>query len=243
LPDLIYAGKGKADLPPAAANGSSVQGFLRKRIPAQFPLTQLNPADPDLLWRDLMTTKRGREILETVTSAFALQRAGIFDPQLVGNLRILWLRLPKKTRMLRDVDPIMGHVIRRQILHELLVTHPVDAENPQIPRVPGKVELSEWELFVLRHTKGSNHGIHLLSALMFFLSPILAGVFWNPWYLIPFFLSGLVGTLGHVITHDGGVSLREATTQHKVPFYVLRMFYLIATGRYARELAAAKAKL
>jgi hypothetical protein len=102
--------------------------------------------------------------------------------------------------------------------------------------------LTPWERFVLRHTHRGNLALHFVSMLMFFGAPVVALVLWSPWPLLAFMTSGLVGTAGHYLFRDGTVSARESTSQPEVPYYVLRMFWLLARGRYAHEVAAAQAK-
>ena len=98
----------------------------------------------------------------------------------------------------------------------------------------------EWESFVLNHTKRGNHVFHLVSSLCFFGSPVLAVLNKNPYWLLLFLVSGLIGTAGHFIFRDGSVSARDATVRHRVPWYVLRMFYEIATGKYPHTLQKAE---
>jgi hypothetical protein len=100
--------------------------------------------------------------------------------------------------------------------------------------------ITEWDSFVLNHTKTGNHVFHLISSLCFFGGPIAALVTRNPYFLIAFFGSGLIGTFGHFVFKDGLVSVRDATVRHRVPLYVLRMFYQIAIGRYSTTVAEAR---
>ena len=102
--------------------------------------------------------------------------------------------------------------------------------------------LSEWEAFCLRHSKPGNLWLHFVSFLCFWGGPVLAWVKWNPWWLLPFFASGLIGVLGHALFKDGEVSTREATYQVTVPFLVTWMFLRILLGRYGGDLARARAK-
>jgi len=103
--------------------------------------------------------------------------------------------------------------------------------------------MTPWDRFVLRHTKPGNLAVHALSSLLFFGTPILALVLWSPWPLLGFAISGWVGAAGHRIFKDGGVSLREATAQPEVPYFVLVMFWRIARGVYAQDIARAQDKL
>lgn len=103
--------------------------------------------------------------------------------------------------------------------------------------------MNSWDLFVLRHRDPVNHVIHFISFLLFCFSPLFAWIFWNPWILIGFFISGIVGAIGHYVTGDGGgVSVREATSTPGVPFYVAIMFYKLFRGTYKNDLAIADQK-
>ncbi len=112
----------------------------------------------------------------------------------------------------------------------------------RVPIIRSMEALTTWERFVLRHTQPGNLAVHFVSLLLFFGSPLVALIAWSPWPLLGFVFSGAVGTLGHVLFRDGAVSVRESTSQPEVPYYVVRMFWLLARGRYAGEIAAARAK-
>jgi hypothetical protein len=102
--------------------------------------------------------------------------------------------------------------------------------------------LSRWDYFVLRHQSPGNWLVHLASAVLFYVFPVLALVFRQPWFLAGFFASGAVGAFGHWYFKDATVSLREATVAVEVPHYVLVMFYKIARGTYAAEILRARAR-
>lgn len=102
--------------------------------------------------------------------------------------------------------------------------------------------LDPWDLFVLRHRKPLNLCIHAVSFVMFYGGPAVAVATRNPWWIVPFLASGSVGAFGHWVSGDGGVSVREATSSPWVVFYVTRMFWRIARGRYRDDLAAADAR-
>ncbi len=103
--------------------------------------------------------------------------------------------------------------------------------------------VTAWDSFVLRHTKTGNLVVHFISALMFYVAPVIALITWNPWWTVPFFLSGGVGALGHYAFRDAGVSLKEATFTPTVPLFVMIMFYKLARGTYFDDVEAARAKI
>ncbi|HVJ92709.1 MAG TPA: hypothetical protein VM580_23070 [Labilithrix sp.] len=104
-------------------------------------------------------------------------------------------------------------------------------------------ELTPWDRFVLRHRRPGNLVVHFVSAILFFGSPLAALVFKQPWLLLGFFSSGLLGAAGHHVFADGVVSVREATVATEVPYFVLVMFYKIARGTYATDIERALSKV
>ena len=105
-----------------------------------------------------------------------------------------------------------------------------------------KIKMTAWDLFVLRHQNLGNLILHALSFVMFCFSPIIALFTWNSWWLAGFFASGLVGTVGHFIFKDGGVSIKESTHDPKVPLFVARMFLMIFKQTYRTETLEIKKK-
>ncbi len=123
-------------------------------------------------------------------------------------------------------------------------TAPVSTQAPPAPTSspPEPGPLTAWELFVLRHTKPGNLAVHGASFVLFWvgwLAPLPLGD-WRWWLLVP--LSGPVGTAGHYLFRDGGVKLKEATVDPLVPLFVTRMFWRLARGAYAQDLARARAR-
>jgi len=105
-----------------------------------------------------------------------------------------------------------------------------------------ETQMTAWDFFVLRHRRTGNLVFHFVSALLFFGSPIAALLLWNPWFLVGFSVSGVVGTSGHYLFRDGGVSLRESSAAPEVPYFVVVMFYKLARGSYRVDVAAAETK-
>ena len=97
-----------------------------------------------------------------------------------------------------------------------------------------------WSRFGLRHRHPGNLAVHAVSAVLFWVFPWISLATGDWRWLLGFAVSGVVGASGHYLFGDGGVSLREATSQPEVPWYVLRMFWRLATGRYAEDIAAAE---
>ena len=100
--------------------------------------------------------------------------------------------------------------------------------------------LEEWDVFVLRHRNPGNLFVHFVSWLMFFGGPFAAVMTKNPYYLLLFFASGAVGAFGHYCFRDSGVSLKEATSSAKVPVFVTKMFWLLMTRQYWKQVEDAR---
>ena len=103
-----------------------------------------------------------------------------------------------------------------------------------------KEPLSNWERFVIRHSKRSNLRIHFVSFLMFWGGLFIPLIVGDYRWLGLFFISGLMGAFGHWVTGDGTVSPKEATRDPQVVFFVTLMFLKIAKGTYFREVEEAK---
>lgn len=101
--------------------------------------------------------------------------------------------------------------------------------------------LSPWEEFVLRHRNPVNLWIHFVSWICFMGGPLIALYTRNPWWLAPFFASGAIGTLGHVLSGESDVNYKEATHNRKVPIFVTRVFWLIALRQYKQEVERVEA--
>jgi len=101
----------------------------------------------------------------------------------------------------------------------------------------------DWERFVVRHTARGNLVVHGVSFVFFWGGPVAALAAWDWRYLILYVVSGPLGALGHHLFEDGDVSVREATFQPAVPFYVTVMFWKLARGRWGDEIARARAAL
>lgn len=95
--------------------------------------------------------------------------------------------------------------------------------------------LVNWDLFVLRHQNKKNVVVHFVSFLCFWFCPLLAIVV-NPWWIIGFFLSGLIGTAGHYFFRDGTVDAKEATSSLQVVQFSSMMALLFVCGRYNDEI-------
>lgn len=101
----------------------------------------------------------------------------------------------------------------------------------------------EWDLFILRHNTTPNVIGHIPSVFLFWGSPILAWIYNNPFFLIGFFVSGLVGTASHYLSKEGTVDAKEATSSFKAVLFSTTMAVLFILGAYKEQVLQAKEKL
>ncbi len=216
-------------------------------------------------WQDFAKTKYGKDLIDTFLNPNEIQATGIFQAGTIQKMRALWQILPKKSPLRKTLDISLGGVLTSQILHRLFVKDPpaaqkmdyfvertatgwptkslgvVHTSRAAIPPTLPPNNLSEWQNFVLRHQNPANIWVHFVSFLCFMGGPILALLTANILWFGLFMISGLIGTAGHYVFRDGGVSVREATFQLSVPYFVGKMLYQIVTGTYQRSTLEAKA--
>lgn len=100
--------------------------------------------------------------------------------------------------------------------------------------------LSDWQLFVLRHQKPLNLWIHLGSCLLFW-GGIGSAFLFDEWLFLSFTaISGIVGTLGHIVSNDNGVSGKEAVYSLDAIRFSTKLSFLFVLGSYQKELSEAK---
>jgi len=234
-----------------------------------FHYRPLNPHVETMTWRDVVQSPSGHKLLQSYLSLEELDDAQLFSPLAIKCVQGLWKCVPAENPFGRSLDSLMGLVLTCQILNRMFLKYRFTADalhywhqvTPEqhlpmrselladdhppirqwaIPEFLESRKLSDWHRFVLRHTQLGNFVFHFISMLCFFVSPVVALVTKNPAWLLLFFISGMIGTAGHYIFKDGGVSVREATIKLMVPIYVLRMFASLLKGQYAQEIKNAQ---
>jgi hypothetical protein len=105
-----------------------------------------------------------------------------------------------------------------------------------------RAKLSAWDFFVLRHRKFPNLVVHFVTFVMYWGCLPVAYSMGNPWWLLGLPLSGAIAAPSHYLFDDGGVSLREATWDPLVPFFVTILFWRLARGLYWQDVAEAEAR-
>ena len=76
-------------------------------------------------WRTLAKTPEGKEIFADALSPAAVRAAGIFAPESLARLKLLWRLLPPGTNAAKRLDTLMGLALSAQLLHRMFV-----AERP-----------------------------------------------------------------------------------------------------------------
>lgn len=104
-------------------------------------------------------------------------------------------------------------------------------------------DLSNWDIFVLRHRKKGNLIVHFFSFLTYYGALFALIVTWDPTWIIGLFVSGFIGTAGHYLFDDGQVKIKEATFDPMVVFYVTIMFYKIFRRSYSHDIESAEQRL
>ncbi len=105
-----------------------------------------------------------------------------------------------------------------------------------------QIVITDWDIFVLRHKSPVNTFFHLLSALMFWLGPILCLFLSNPWWIMLLFLSSPVGSIGHLLADDGPINIKEATSSLQALKFSTAMSALFVLGKFSKHILSAKKK-
>lgn len=226
-------------------------------------------ASPGMSWKALASTAKGQIIFDNYLSLKELDETQIFSPLLTKIIVLLWRISSIQSRKGRHLDALVGFILSCQILNRLFLhfhfkspelfyweelkpdrhlpprSELFAAEHPT-PRawsIPSYLEsktLSDWDSFVIRHTHRGNFIVHFISMIFFFGGPITALITGDPLWLFFFSISGMVGSFGHFVFKDGKVSVKEATIQLMVPYFVLKMFSFIFRGQYGQEIKRAQ---
>ena len=219
-------------------------------------------------WSQVLRRAKGRDLMQTLLQPREIDSTGIFNPSTVQWLHAAWRLAPDGSSQKKSMDLAMGGILSSQVLHRLFIMDPpavtlltdfrdmsvegrstadgrlattLHSAEPfvDLPKSFAPSEPTEWQAFVLRHQKAGNLLFHLVSSLWFFGGPIWT-LATGQWYgLGLFMLSGGLGALGHYLFRDGGVSVREATFQLSVPYFVLKMFTQILLRQYKQTTAQA----
>ncbi|MCG8315989.1 MAG: hypothetical protein MI976_22480 [Pseudomonadales bacterium] len=99
----------------------------------------------------------------------------------------------------------------------------------------------DWANFVMRHLCPTNFFYHLLSVILFWSGPVLFFMTGNWYYWGLFFLSGPIGSIGHVIGTDPGINFKEATHSPMAAMMATYMVIRVILGQYHKDVARATA--
>lgn len=101
--------------------------------------------------------------------------------------------------------------------------------------------LDYWDVFVFKHQRPRNVALHCIAVLMLYgaLAGALAG---SLWWLLLVPASQALGFAGHLFFERNHVDTRDALFSWRASYCLNRMFLLVATGRYGREVSRVRAQ-
>jgi len=102
--------------------------------------------------------------------------------------------------------------------------------------------LSEWEFFVWRHRGAGNILFHFTSYVLFILIVWVTIARRNAWLLLLLPPSQYIGFLGHQLFEEGGARSKDLLSP-VTSFYLAKIFFLVAIGKYKPEIARVQRKL
>jgi len=90
-------------------------------------------------WRAFSRTRRGREIVEELTSVRALRKSGIFDPKWVPIYMGFWKSAPESSKFFKRLDLFVGFILGVQALDSQFVAQRPsgDSQFPMVDRTLG----------------------------------------------------------------------------------------------------------
>jgi hypothetical protein len=77
--------------------------------------------------------------------------------------------------------------------------------------------------------------------IFFWGGPLLFIITQNWYFWIMFFVSGMIGSIGHLIGTDPGVNLREATSSPAAALMATYMVVRVILGKYQKDIIQAEA--
>jgi asparagine synthase (glutamine-hydrolysing) len=91
-------------------------------------------------WRAFYRTRRGRDLVDELTSVSALKKSGIFNPKWISIYLALWKSAPESSKFFKRLDLFVGFVIGTQALNALFIAGCPrgDREFPMVDRTVRK---------------------------------------------------------------------------------------------------------
>ena len=100
-----------------------------------------------------------------------------------------------------------------------------------------------WDVFVLKHQHNGNVALHCLAFALMYASVGWAILAAEPLLLLLVPVSQLTGILGHVLFERSQVDIRDAVFSWRVLWGLHRMFFLVLTGRYGKQVERIRGRL
>jgi len=134
--------------------------------------------------------------------------------------------------LLASTSPTHGKAVvlarHRNRISDGLVDHPLE---------------DYWEVFVLKHQRHGNVALHCLAFMLMYVLVGWALLAAEPLILLLLPLSQLTGLLGHFLFERSHVDIRDAVFSWRALWSLHRMFFLVVTGRYAKEVQEMRRRL
>jgi N-acyl-D-aspartate/D-glutamate deacylase len=93
-----------------------------------------------------------------------------------------------------------------------------------------------WDVFVLKHQRKENIWLHCFAVVLMYLVPLLALLLGQAWILLLWPITQSTGLLGHYFFEPSPIDTRDSVFSWRAFSSLNRMFILVMTGRYGREL-------
>jgi len=99
-----------------------------------------------------------------------------------------------------------------------------------------------WDVFVFKHQRPRNVAAHCVAVLMMYGGLAAALLTFSPWWLLLVPASQVLGFAGHLAFERNHVDTRDALFSWRASYCLNRMFLLVATGGYWREVRRVRAE-
>lgn len=100
-----------------------------------------------------------------------------------------------------------------------------------------------WEVFVLKHQHPGNIALHCLGFVMMYAVAAGAVIAAEPLILLLMPVSQLTGVAGHALFERSHIDTRDALFSWRALFCLHRMFGLVVSGRYGKQVASMRRRL
>lgn len=117
--------------------------LLREAFKDKLPLVMANTHKHPFLtpsWRTISKTKQGQAFWNEFMTSERIKAYGLFNPNSIRRLKIMWAVLPKSMLLWRRLDTLLGMIWSTQILHHQMVERGVQVDLSKF-----KIEDRTWK--------------------------------------------------------------------------------------------------